>query len=57
MGDPWKSITPKGVQAYVNATIATVIVWLTVENHVAILIEQLAAPFVIPELLHFLYII
>ena len=43
MGDPWKSITPKGVQAYVNATIATVIVWLTVENHVAILIEQLSA--------------
>ena len=43
MGDPWKSITPKGVQAYVNATIATVIVWLTVENHVAILIKQLSA--------------
>jgi hypothetical protein len=43
MGDPWKSITPKGVQAYVNASIATVIVWLTVENHISILIEQLSA--------------
>ena len=33
MGDPWKSITPKGVQAFVNASIATLIVWLSVENH------------------------
>ena len=33
MGDPWKSITPKGVQAFVNATLATLIVWLTIENH------------------------
>ena len=57
MGDPWKSITPKGVQAFVNATIATVIVWLTAENHISMIIEQLSAPFVVPELLHFLYII
>ena len=41
MGDPWKSITPKGVQAYVNATIATLIVWLTVENHLAMIIDHL----------------
>jgi hypothetical protein len=41
MGDPWKSITPRGVQAYVNATIATLIVWLTVENHLAMIIDHL----------------
>ncbi len=41
MGDPWKSITPKGVQAFVNASIATLIVWLTVENHLAIAILTL----------------
>ena len=33
MGDPWKSITPKGVQAFVNATLATLFVWLSIENH------------------------
>ena len=33
MGDPWKSITPKGVQAFVNATLATLLVWLSIENH------------------------
>ena len=41
MGDPWKSITPKGVQAFVNASIATLIVWLTVENHLAFAISSL----------------
>ena len=40
MGDPWKSITPKGVQAFVNASIATLIVWLTVENHLAFAISS-----------------
>jgi hypothetical protein len=25
MGDPWKSITPKGVQAFVNATTCHII--------------------------------
>ena len=33
MGDPWKSITPKGVQAFVTPSMATLIVWLSVENH------------------------
>ena len=42
MGDPWKSITPKGVQAFVNATIATLVVWLTVENHLAIIVNYLS---------------
>ena len=41
MGDPWKSITPKGVQAFVNATIATLVVWLTVENHLVIIVNYL----------------
>ncbi len=41
MGDPWKSITPKGVQAFVNTSIATLIVWLTVENHSSIVISAL----------------
>ena len=45
MGDPWKSITPKGVQAFVNASIATLIVWLTVESHLAIVILSLAELF------------
>ena len=43
MGDPWKSITPKGVQAFVNATIATLVVWLTVENHLAIIVNYLSS--------------
>tara|TARA_Y100001936_G_scaffold20445_1_gene17583 strand:- start:4791 stop:5453 length:663 start_codon:yes stop_codon:yes gene_type:complete len=42
MGDPWKSITPKGVQAFVNASIATLIVWLSVENHLLIITNSLA---------------
>tara|TARA_Y100000768_G_scaffold337240_1_gene279292 strand:- start:5155 stop:5817 length:663 start_codon:yes stop_codon:yes gene_type:complete len=41
MGDPWKSITPKGVQAFVNASIATLIVWLTVENHLGFAVSSL----------------
>ena len=41
MGDPWKSITPKGVQAFVNASIATLIVWLTVESHLSIVFSFL----------------
>ena len=43
MGDPWKSITPKGVQAFVNATLATLFVWLTIENHLAIVINYLSS--------------
>ena len=42
MGDPWKSITPKGVQAFVNASIATLIVWLSVENHLSIITSTLS---------------
>ena len=42
MGDPWKSITPKGVQAFVNASIATILVWLTVESHLNIVVENLS---------------
>jgi len=42
MGDPWKSITPKGVQAFVNASIATILVWLTVESHLNIVLENLS---------------
>ncbi len=42
MGDPWKSITPKGVQAFVNGSIATLLVWLTVENHLSIVIVTLS---------------
>ena len=41
MGDPWKSITPKGVQAFVNASIATLLVWLTVENHLSMVANLL----------------
>ena len=41
MGDPWKSITPKGVQAFVNATLATLFVWLSVENHLEIVINYM----------------
>ena len=41
MGDPWKSITPKGVQAFVNASIATLLVWLTVENHLSMVANSL----------------
>ena len=42
MGDPWKSITPKGVQAFVNASIATILVWLTVESHLNVVVENLS---------------
>jgi len=42
MGDPWKSITPKGVQAFVNATLATLFVWLSIENHLAIVINYMS---------------
>jgi hypothetical protein len=42
MGDPWKSITPKGVQAFVNATLATLLVWLSIENHLAIVINYMS---------------
>tara|TARA_B100000035_G_scaffold310947_1_gene319639 strand:+ start:7611 stop:8273 length:663 start_codon:yes stop_codon:yes gene_type:complete len=42
MGDPWKSITPKGVQAFVNASIATLIVWLSFENHLYFITSTLA---------------
>ena len=42
MGDPWKSITPKGVQAFVNATLATLFVWLSIENHLAIVIDYMS---------------
>ena len=42
MGDPWKSITPKGVQAFVNATLATLLVWLSIENHLAVVINYMS---------------
>ena len=42
MGDPWKSITPKGVQAFVNATLATLLVWLSIENHLAVVINYIS---------------
>ena len=42
MGDPWKSITPKGVQAFVNATLATLLVWLSIENHLAMAINYMS---------------
>ena len=42
MGDPWKSITPKGVQAFVNATLATLFVWLSIENHLAMVINYMS---------------
>ena len=42
MGDPWKSITPKGVQAFVNATFATLFVWLSIENHLAMVINYMS---------------
>ena len=42
MGDPWKSITPKGVQAFVNATLATLFVWLSIENHLAMVIDYMS---------------
>ena len=41
MGDPWKSITPKGVQAFVNATLATLLVWLSIENHLTMVINYM----------------
>ena len=43
MGDPWKSITPKGVQAFVNATLATLLVWLSIENHLAMVINYMSS--------------
>ena len=42
MGDPWKSITPKGVQAFVNATLATLLVWLSIENHLTMVINYMS---------------
>ena len=42
MGDPWKSITPKGVQAFVNATLATLFVWLSIENHLVMVIDYMS---------------
>jgi hypothetical protein len=42
MGDPWKSITPKGVQAFVNATLATLLVWLSIENHLVMVINYMS---------------
>ena len=42
MGDPWKSITPKVVQAFVNATLATLLVWLSIENHLAMVINYMS---------------
>ena len=42
MGDPWKSITPKGVQAFVNATLATLLIWLSIENHLAVVINYMS---------------
>ena len=35
MGDTWKSITPGGVNAFVNATTATALVWIAIESSIA----------------------
>ena len=43
MGDPWKSITPKGVQAFVNASMATLLVWLAVENHLSMVPQYISS--------------
>ena len=32
----------QGVQAFVNASIATILVWLTVESHLNIVVENLS---------------
>ncbi len=36
MADTWKSITVEGVNAFLNASIATVIVWVTLEGYLSI---------------------
>ena len=32
MGDPWKSISVEGVNAFVNATFATILIWIAIES-------------------------
>ena len=35
MGDPWKSITPKGVSAFVKASISVILFWIAFESSLA----------------------
>ena len=35
MGDPWKSVTPKGVSAFVNATTSVILFWIAFESSLA----------------------
>ena len=32
MGDPWKSVTPKGVSAFVNASTSVILFWIAFES-------------------------
>ena len=32
MGDTWKSITVEGVNAFVNAAFATILIWISIES-------------------------
>ena len=32
MGDTWKSITVEGVNAFVNAAFATILIWIAIES-------------------------
>ena len=35
MGDTWKSITHEGVTAFVNASTATVLLWIAIESSIS----------------------
>ena len=35
MGDPWKSVTPKGVSAFVNASTSAILFWIAFESSLA----------------------
>ena len=35
MGDPWKSVTPKGVSAFVNASTSVILFWIAFESSLA----------------------
>ena len=35
MGDTWKSITHEGVVAFVNASSATVLLWIAIESNIS----------------------
>ena len=32
MGDPWKSVTPKGVSSFVNASTSMILFWVAFES-------------------------